>query len=134
MKTRGVLHQVLFFATLALVITFTSASLAQTMQDISGVWKGTLEEVGGAGSAEFVLRLTQNGEKVSGSYDVPHARVRPPLVDVAVEGSLSGNVLSLKIPSIPHGGIQATFTGNTMEGTYYGRSGRLNKLNTTRVK
>jgi hypothetical protein len=128
---------VLFFAVLALVAAFTSApSIAQeksqTTQNVvsvTGTWEGEL--VYQVWSSRIILQLNQDGEKVEGSYALPQSSLR---TTAAVVGTLKGNQLSLTIPSIAFGWINATVDGNTMTGTYVGKTGRHNNLTATRVK
>ena len=121
MKTKRIaLSQFLFFATLALVVTFTGAcatvgSPAAALPvegTATGRWDGTAI---GAITRQIVLDLNQRGDTVEGTYD---SRGGPVSSLIPVKGTYNGRVLSL---SQGHGafgsvGVEAEVERDEMRG------------------
>ncbi|MBP7828378.1 MAG: hypothetical protein KA248_00525 [Kiritimatiellae bacterium] len=76
---------------------------------VSGTWKGSGFYDGGVALNDFTMTLTQNGNSVSGSYDI----TRP---NRHMAGSVSGwnNSGTLDLTLTPHGTVDGTVSGGSM--------------------
>ena len=98
-----------------------SASLAAQESEVVGTWTGTFTR--GTVKDEFTLRLTQNGQAVTGTMDTKRteAGVRTrggaggSVEGVSVRGTLSGESLSLAIGQ--RGSMAVTIKDDTMVGS-----------------
>ncbi len=83
---------------------------------VTGVWKADLKYHDHI--SKLTMRLKQAGNTVEGTIDVSTGH-SVNYNNVAVNGKLEGNKLSLKIPSFSYGSITATFVGDRLEDGYY---------------
>lgn len=133
-------HRVLFCALLALLTTVASACataptnprVASTPmsgggteavakapaspwpQSVTGEWEGTSNSAGGF-TNKVVLRLTQNGTEVRGTYDF-ESRTRRSDWDEEIVGTLINGRPSLQRPRRAFDGFDAIVNGENMEG------------------
>ena len=133
MKTKqwgatAVLCKVLFFATLALVITFTSActtvaqEIARESIDVSGNWTG---ECFGCAARAFTLKLTQNGEVLTGTIKTEGAPNFGDDEKSISDGKLSKRKITFWVKGNPGDIFEVELTlsrdGKTMSGYGYYR-------------
>lgn len=99
-------------------------------ESVDGTWEGTWTWT--TFSGRLVLRLTQNGDEVHGTYDVYGGR-QGDQTGVAVKGSFKGDRLILAVPSNPQSSFDVVVKGDEMSGTFRGRTA-LNTFTAKRSK
>lgn len=138
------LTKVLFAATFTLFLSGSFCdALAQTQTNRTDTIDAALKESSGAagrwvgelttayGSARIILHLKQgDGEKVQGTYDAVGSAGM--FFDRPVVGNFRDGKLSLLRPDVAFTGIEATISGDEMEGSFYGKNG-FQKLRAKRV-
>ncbi|MCK5812874.1 MAG: hypothetical protein KAH03_01395 [Cocleimonas sp.] len=98
---------------LILISTFFIISVVQA-SDFNGMWKGE------ANGVYIVLSITQNGNKISGTYDIPtNKKFRAS----KITGTISGRKISFQrrdeLGYQNYTGYLSTDPANTISGTFY---------------
>jgi hypothetical protein len=106
---------------------------AQSPVSVAGAWEGIVQRAGagGGGRTQIFFDLEQNGNTVTGSY-YTLGGFAGTMSKVEVKGTFDGEKLSLAMPSVAFGYINATIKDNRMEGELRGRSGTFQTISVTR--
>ena len=110
-----------YFLILTLVaVLLAGVCAAESPLNVAGTWDGSIS--GRGKLARIIIRVEQNGEKVSGDYDT--IGLRPAADKVPLEGTIIGDQLTLKKRSTGEVRIEATVADEKMNGKYYGYFGQ----------
>ena len=100
-------------ALLAILVLFSFMMAAgDTAADVTGTW--TIQVTGDAGSASQTIILTQNGNKISGTFKGPRQSGK-------LEGAVAGNAIKFHVKTRVPLDYTGTVDGDSMRGTMSGR-------------
>jgi len=100
-------------ALLAILVLFSfMIAKADTAADVAGTW--TVQVSGDAGSASQTIILTQDGNKISGTFKGPRQSGK-------LEGTVDGNAIKFHVKTRVPLDYTGTVDGDSMMGTMSGR-------------
>lgn len=99
------------------------ALAADAPANVAGTWK--IAVTGGAGSAEQTIVLTQDANKITGTF-------RGPRQSGPLQGTVDGNNISFHVATRVPLDYKGTVDGNTMKGTLMG-NGKTGDWSATRA-
>jgi hypothetical protein len=111
-------------ALLVTVLFVYAAAAADAPANVAGSWQ--ISVTGDAGTAEQTIVLTQDGNKITGTFKGP--RQSGPL-----EGTMDGNNIKFHVQTRVPLDYNGTVDGDTMKGTLTGR-GKTGNWTATRAK
>jgi hypothetical protein len=111
-------------ALLVTVLFVYAAAAADAPANVAGSWQ--ISVTGDAGTAEQTIVLTQDGNKITGTFKGP--RQSGPL-----EGTMDGNNIKFHVKTRDPLDYNGTVDGDTMKGTLTGR-GKTGNWTATRAK